>query len=415
MSKQLVTVIKNSGERGSVVSLEVDDMLSATRVTLIGDKLMTKDSSFLLNGNPLDRGAEATTPLSLLLDGKDKLYVGGSTLAPLDPEKAVDEWNSFGDAAKNALFNQINIHHGLIMTEDGFSRSYSNAIPVAWDLDAVSQRKPATVSKVTSDYTFSKTTKEMITKNVQTGSVTFTAPFASANAEFEHSKETSSSEEHVTTYLISKFIAFKIGLQVEAKNMKATTEFMDAVKSAILEHQDDVNGYSNLMAVLDKYGYYVPSNFSLGGALLTESSTQIDTFADAQTEMDKYSFGFSAAFDGIGGGAAYSNSDTSTVSTTSSNEYSKQTFQQIGGESGTNNDYAKWIESLASASNWDVATYDVLIPTIALIGLSNQAVGNACYNLITKYSTYDSVKDMQTMIDMNGYAKAAKSFYGPKI
>lgn len=415
MSSELITVIQNAGERGTVVSLEVDNTLAKTRTVLTSDKLMDDDSSFLLNGNPLARNTEETTTLKQLLNGSTKLYVGGSVLAPLDPEQAIDSWNNFGDNEKHALFNQIDIYSGLIIKKDGFSRSFSDAIPVQWDLDALSTRKPSTISKVTSDYTFSKTTKEMITKNVQSASVDFTAPFATAKAEYEHEKETSHSEEHVTTYLIGKFLVNKIGLKVNTKKMKASSNFLSAMEDAIGPHQDDVNGYYNLMDVLNKFGYYVPAVFTLGGALISETSTQVNKFSDAETEMNKYSFGFSASFDGIGGGAAYSNADTKTVKTTSSDEYKNQIFQQIGGNPGTNNDYPKWVKSLESASNWDVAAYEILVPTVALIGMSKQGVGNACYNLITKFSTYDSVKDMQTMIDMNKYAQEAKKYFGPNI
>ncbi|MCG8640564.1 MAG: hypothetical protein MI862_12565 [Desulfobacterales bacterium] len=415
MGSELVTIIRNSGDRGTVVSLDVDNTLTRTRALLTKDKLMEPNDSFLLNGNPLANTTEETTTLKELLGNGTKLYVGGATLAPLDPQQAIDNWNNFGDSEKQALFNQIEIYSGLIIQKDGFSRSFSNSIPVQWTLDAINSRKPTTISKVTSNYTFSKTTKEMTEKNVQSTSVSFTSPYASAKAEYDHEKQTQHSEEHVTTYLIAKFLVNKIGLQVNTKKMTASDNFMNAVKKAIGEHQNDVNGYYNLINVLDQFGYYVPGTFTLGGALLTQTSTRVNKYSDAETEMEKYSFGFSASFDGIGGGAAYSNADTHSVKTTSSNEYNNQTFQQIGGASGTNNDYPKWVKSLDSAAQWDVASYESLVPTIALIGLSQQGVGNACCNLINKFSSYDSVKDMQTMIDMEKYSQDAKSYFAPDI
>ena len=412
MSKKLVTVIHNTGERGTVVSLEVNNTLTLIREELEKDNLMDNNASFLLGGNPIQRSDEDTVSLKKILNDSNKLYVGGSSLAPLDPQHAIDEWNNFGDAAKNSLFEQIDIHCGLIIREDGFSRSFSDAIPVRWELDAVSSRKPSTISRVTSDYTFSKTTKEMAVKNVQSASISFTSPFASAKAEYEHEKEKKTSEERVTTYFIAKFLVNKVSLQINPKKMKATARFLGAIEQAIGDYQDNINGYSNLIEVLDKYGYYVPATFTLGGALITETSTQIAKFSDAETEMDKYSFGFSAAFDGIGGGAAYSNADTKSVTKTSSNEYTNQTFQQIGGLPGTNNNYPQWVKSLDSANNWDVTSYETLIPTVALIGMSNQAIGNACCNLIIKFSTYNSVKDRQIMIDMSQYAKESKKYFG---
>ena len=83
----------------------------------------------------------------------------------------------------------------------------------------------------------------------------------------------------------------------------------------------------------------------------------------------------------------------------------------MGGTKDTSHNYSEWMNGLASPSSWVVTSYDSFIPTLALIGMQNMAVGNACYNLLRKFSTYAEVQKLQEVIDMRRYANEAKQYY----
>jgi hypothetical protein len=410
MSIKLVTVLHNDATNGRVLSLDDAATLDKIRSTLISRQLMTNNDAFILGGNPLDREDETITPLSLLLGETAVLRIGATNIGPENSNRPIASWNSLSPDQRNVLLKKIEINRGLILGEStGFSKSFNDL--VSWDASQIRTTNPRIISEVSSDMSFSKMTNSLTTSSMHKASLSFTSPWVSAESEFSHEKSKTTSSEEIKTYLVAKYISRKVAIDMPVAGMQLSDEFIAAVRNAVSQNSDKVDGYSKLIEVLNNYGYYVASSFTLGGVLFSSKETKTKTFSQAETEKQSFSVGFSAAFKGIGGSAAYSNASGSESSSSTTTTTEVQTLQQIGGISGTNNDYDKWVLGLDAASNWDVASYEKLIPVIGLLGMKNQGLGNTCVNLLTKFFTYASVKDRQTVLDMGAYARRSQEFF----
>jgi hypothetical protein len=129
------------------------------------------------------------------------------------------------------------------------------------------------------------------------------SPYASGEAEYktEHSKGTSSSQ--VTEYLVTRYIVRKVLLQADTDKLSVNPQFSTAIIQAVKDNEDTIQGYYNVIKALDRWGYYIPVEFKLGGVIYATTTTKISDFSEAESNKEEFNGSFKAAFDGIGGGA----------------------------------------------------------------------------------------------------------------
>jgi hypothetical protein len=168
-----------------------------------------------------------------------------------------------------------------------------------------------------------------------------------------------------------------------------------------------------IVNALNKFGWYVPVQFVLGGVLYTQQTSESSSWSEAQTQSESFGGSFQASFDGIGGGAAYSSADKSGTTSSGSSGSASLSFTAIGGTPADANDYAKWSASLADANNWNVSSYLTLTPSVYFLqnmGGTNNAMLYAIVHLIaSQYALSPELQDLQPVIDCAGYVSAVEA------
>ena len=309
----------------------------------------------------------------------------------IDSRHAMVAWNDQCTEARDELFEQIGLRRGLVIHEyGGVGRSSQN--PVIWETKHLSSRKPTSTIESVTHYVSSEIARDLHTIGVPLTAIPFTRRWQTHDVEPAYQKEIDGNHEKAFLYLIGRYTINKITIQIEPIRMKPTPHFMDIITQAVIP--ESIKGYDNLIKVLNGFGYYVATQVTLGGVLLKHEETPIQQVEDARSERDAFATGFNDALHNI-----------------RSSEVTFRSFQQIGSRRNTVYHYNAWVSNLELPANWDIIYYDKLLPTLALIGMHNMAVGNACYNLLRRFSSYDEVKNLQAVIDMSRYANVAKTYF----
>ncbi|CAM1362812.1 conserved hypothetical protein [Tenacibaculum litoreum] len=409
-------VFQKSGSTSISYPFDVSDTLAQVRKTLESpkaDNFMNKDDYFLNHGSKVLVSSEKTITLSVLLDGSNTVNIGSPEHSdPLDPKDGVQHYMNLSDTEKNSLFNNVQIFNGLTFDPiSGFQKSFKKIF--SWKNgqfpDAVI---PRVLTEVVYTDSFSKVTHSLQETSTDSGSVSLNTPYGGGEAEFKHEKSKETSSSKVTEYITGKYLVRKVALQMDLSKFQSSDDFNQAIDQALHDHMDnDFQACKAVLEVLNEYGYYVPKQFNLGGALFSSDTTTITEYSESETNKQEFGGSFKAAFDGIGGGASYNHAQGSTEKTTKSDKFQITSFSQVGGRAGTSNDFNEWAKSLDKAIYWGVATFDKMLPSVALI--SNVPNMNKIIQLFDKYSSYPGVIEVQPYVNLLDYATSVQDLFNP--
>ncbi|MDX2241926.1 MAG: hypothetical protein NW224_14670 [Leptolyngbyaceae cyanobacterium bins.302] len=408
MSKKLITISK-AGQVSKSMSLDPDDLLNVVRQQLEKAGYMSSSDLFLNQGSEIDQDQESSITLADLLGTTTAITIGAGTIVdPIGVDDGVQHYKELSGAQKYAIFTNIDIFKGLTFKESGFGPTFHNVY--SWKNGKFpSPVKPRISTQIDYSYSFSKLAQTMEENSVDKGSVSLESPYVDASAEFSYEKTKSTSSENVTEYITGKYTVRKVMAQVQMSDLEVESAFEKAVDSAIHSNNNPFQQYYALLKVLNEWGYYIPLEFTLGGALYSSDSTTITEYTQAESEKKEFGGSFKAKFDGIGGGGAYSHAEGSSQSTTKSTKYQITSFNQIGGRDGTTDSYETWAKSLDKAIYWNVASYDKLFPTIGLI--QDATLQNTCISLMDQFASYPHAVEAQPYLDMKKYATAVQTLF----
>lgn len=410
MSDTLIKV--NKGQSSQSLMLDTSAKLNAVRQTLSSPpiSMMGAGDSFLNSGSPVAQGMESLIQLSALTGSTNTLSIG--TGADIGGNDSVQRYNQLSEPSKRALFDNLQIRRGLSMDNTGMVKTFKDLYD--WKLGALPDANmPRVLNEVEQDYTFTEQTKTLQTTGVQSGSLSLTTPYGGGSANYEYAKSHSTSSSETTMYMTARYLSNKVDLNVSLSNIQGNTAFIAAVKSAVTGHENDITGYQNLVNVLNEWGWYIPVQYTLGGAVFATKQSQISKFSEADEESQKFGGEFKGAFDGIGGGAAYENSSGTKSTSSTSTEHSSVQLQQIGGRAGTSGSYKDWNDSLNDAVTWNTTKFQKLYPSLMLLsGVANDTLGT-CDALLQKYNSYTQVKSLQPYIDVKGYELGLAALLNP--
>lgn len=401
MTNTLILVKKTDGEKKNY-SLDLTNTLEAVRKILTNDGFMYVDDVFIVNDATIDIAAEKNTTLDVIVGvkGKKPLLLGTVEGGLENPDKTVDRYNSLNMQQKLALFNNVQIYHGITASsKNGIEKSFKPCI-VNWHESQMPNSKNAYyVSQVIIDESFSEVEKSFSITNTDKMSASINTPYGGGKTSFEYMKSRSKTSKEVKTYLTGKFLINKVDLEVELKNIQLADDFYQEMLVAV-KSGSDIDQYENIVKVLNNRGYYVPIKFTIGGMIYSESSTEVSTYKEVEKEKKDFSVGFKLAIDGFGGGSDYSHSTETESSTSTTQKYSNLNIIKKGGRPDCVK-YEAWTKSLNPAINWDVIKYDKLYPTLAL--LPDKRLIRYCIQLLDTYNTYSTVKDLQQVFNIGKY------------
>ncbi len=411
-----LVVFQKSGTEPISFPFDITSKLIEVRKVLESaetDYFMKREDYFLNEESKILISQESQISLSMLLNSGNVVTVGVLELSdPLDPEDGVQYYMDLSTTEKLSLFENVQIFNGLTFDpEQGFRKSFKKLY--SWKEGKFPDALiPRILTEVEYKDAYSKVTHSLQETNTNSGSVSLAGPTIGGEAEFEFEQSKSQSSSEVTQYITGKFLVRKVALQVDLDNYQASNDFNEAINNAILEYSDnDFKTCKAVVEVLNEYGYYIPKEYNLGGALFSSDSTTIREYSESETNRQEFGGSFKAAFTSIGGGASYNNASGSTETTTQTDKFQITSLLQIGGRAGTSNDYSEWAKTLDKAIYWGVATFDEMLPSVAI--LSNVANMNKIISLFDKYSSYPGIVEIQPHINLLDYATAIQNLYNP--
>jgi len=404
MTEALVLVQKTDGQKKNFL-LNLNATLKDIREKLTQKGFMSINDQFLRFDATIELEDENVLPLKLLV-GEDPLkpqplQIGTVEIGLESPDQSIQRYNTLNITDKLALFQNLEIYRGLTASsEKGFTKPFKPCI-VSWHSGQLPNSvQPSFVTEIVVESSFSEVAHSMVVSSVNKASVSLATPFGGGQTGFEYAQQTSTSSKEVTEYLAGKFLVNKVALDVDVANLQLVQDFEQQILAAV-QANTSIDQYANLINTLNERGYFVPKRFTLGGILLSTSSTQVSEFSQAESEKKEFSVGFKLAIKGFGGGSDYSNANGQDTSSSSTSKYSELSIQKKGGEASASQ-YDVWAKSLNPAINWDVISYDELYPTIAL--LRDKRLMRHCLSLMNNFNSYATVQDKQTVISIEKYA-----------
>lgn len=409
-------VFQKAGKESISYPFDVNTKLSEVRKVLESpevDNFMKREDYFLNEGSKILISTESQIALSVLLNSGNVITVGVLDLSdPLDPEDGVQYYMDLSTTEKLSLFENVQIFNGLTFDpEKGFTKSFKKLY--SWKEGKFPDALvPRVLTEVENKDAYSKVTHSLQETNTNSGSVSLASPTVGGEAEFKFEQSKNQSSSEVTQYITGKFLVRKVALQVDLENYVASDDFNEAIHKALLKYSDnDFKTCKAVVEVLNEYGYYIPKEYNLGGALFSSDSTTITEFSESETNRQEFGGSFKAAFTSIGGGASYNNASGSTQTTTQTDKFQITSLLQVGGRAGTSNDYSEWAKTLDKAIYWGVATFDEMLPSVAI--LSNISNMNRVIALFDKFSSYPGIVELQPHINLLDYATAIQNLYNP--
>ena len=402
MDNKLVLVERTDGEKKNFF-LDIEGSLTKTRKYLETINFMSNLDNFLLHNAIVNRVDEENIHLSVMVgnDGNKPLFVGVVDNGLEVPDESINRYDRLDTRQKLSLFENIQIYRGLTASSDkGFDKTFKPCI-ASWNKEQLPAFvKSSYVTEININSSFSEVSQSLAVSSIDKGSASVNTPYGGGEAGFEYAKKKVTTSKKVKQYITGSFYVNKIDLEVNIDSLQLLNDFENDILKAV-KVDSEIDQYYNLIQTLNKRGYYIVKNFTLGGVLLSKSSTEISEYSESETEKKAFSVGFKLAIDGFGGGGDYSHTEESESSSTTKTKYTNLNLTQKGGKPNLKK-YDEWIKSLNPAINWDIIKYNKLYPTLAL--LSDKKLLNYCLNLLNTYSFYDTVKNLQEVIRIEEYA-----------
>lgn len=403
----LIQLYHTNGNRESM-ALNLSRPLAAIRKVLTEEQSM-KESDYFLNGNTrIRRSSETEIILEEVLNGGKILWIGNG--ASIAEGLTFTQFEKLGQEEKIAYFYQSQATHGVTFTEEGIRRSFQSMY--AMSEPPLMSKEPVN-TKLESNYAFSETTRNFNLMSSNKTSAALHSPYVDASAEYEQEKRKSRSDTKITEYLLSKFLIAQASFTVDPSKMIVNMEFFEDVREAVYSEQEAHQRTARLVQVLHKWGFYIPLEFAMGGALYTSDEKQITEFKQAAETKERFSAAADAAFAGWGGGLHFDTSTETGESSSHKEEFKNLKVSQIGGNPGHMEDKTDFAASLKEMATWEIVDIRKFYPSLMLLrgvriyGKKSSLFKDALALLNENYYI-QSVKTIQPYINLLEYATSVE-------
>lgn len=202
-------------------------------------------------------------------------------------------------------------------------------------------------------------------------------------------------------YITANFFLPKVELSFDDSVPCASSEFEAACEEALSADTDE-GRFSALVAVLAKFGQFVPTQTLVGGRLF---ATDVKEFTGNESESEMATRYAARIKVGVESVTASFESDTSVEQSKQTNtrgneqgENQQYTIHAVGGEGAVVEQAGRWAESLSQYQRWSAVQREKLVPSIDLLSktlrlrawdsLKAFAAKNSAMYLIEEYKAY---------------------------
>lgn len=403
----ILIAIRNSNRRSESVSLNLSSTLENIRNVLAENQLMNENDRFMNNNIPVNKKSEQNTTLGALLGIRRELIIGApGSIGDLNDEV---KYTLMTFEEKRFLLGEenINVYNGLTIEKGSadnveFKRKFKKLYKFADDYEP-SANNPIIPFKSKEFTAFTEDAHSMQCSGVNSTSISLTTPWITAEANFEHAKSKLQSSGHIKSYYTKRFTNNKVELSVDPAHIIVEDEFVNAFKNVMTAHERPMDCCYDLVSILNEYGWYIPLQYTLGGAIYTTKISEVSTLEDANKESIEFGIKAEVSFARFGGGASFKNNDSIESSSNRKESVERMTFYQIGGSVIGQDDIDQWENSLKNASNWNIICNTSLMPSLLLLrGKHNETLRN-CLLLLRNHSYSKWIKELQPYINIGEY------------
>lgn len=397
--------VKNTKGQSESMQLDFNANLEDTRLILKYYNVMTDSDRFIFNNVAVNQDSERETKLSEILKNEIELNIGAA--GSINNLPGEQKYNSMNIDQKLFILGAHNLKvcNGLtIKKEDDVKlfQTYKKLYRFA-DNYAPQGINPPTLLAIEELYTFTEESHSMQYSGVNSASVSLSIPNASVQANYEYAKNNSQSNDELDTYLTKRYLYKKIDIFVDPTRLIVEDDFLHVVRNAVRGFERSIDGYTNLVNVLNEYGWYIPIQYTLGGAIYSTKISKVRTLAEARMESHNFGARVDASYMNIRAGIGINHKDSSNVNNTTKTNNDSLMFRQIGGNGVGQDNLMGWIDSLDDANNWRIIRYTNLMPSLMLLhGVDSITLSNAM-KLLTKYNSYSEVRSLQPHINIQEY------------
>lgn len=403
-------LVKHSSGRSVNFTLNPSSKLQDVRTILSLSKYMNMEDNFIFNNEVVAGTEEPNRILADILIGEKQVNIGVSTgtdpsVQPLGP----DRFQSMNFNAKRDLLGErkVNAYTGLTFKEVDskatFSQTFKKLYKFAADYvptginpenDVNSEEKIA----------FSQELNSMQCSGVNATTVSLSTPWVSAETRFGQSHTNDQSSETVTSYHTQRYLRNMVKVHVDTSQLIIENEFAVALKDAVNGLGFSKTACLRLVAVLNKYGWYIPTEYTLGGAIYSTKTKDVTTLQQVLNESESFKASFEAKILSVGAGAGHEQENTNSKTNTSTTSKETIILHQIGGACPTTtNDFSCWYSTLDNANNWRIIRFGDLYPSLMLLSGTDNDTLSACLQLLRTFCHYSEVKNQQKYINIQEY------------
>ncbi|XP_068145971.1 uncharacterized protein [Drosophila tropicalis] len=285
-----------------------------------------------------------------------------------------------------------------------------NLSPIIFDKTYEPVETPPTPSIVLEKRTIHTTRSTDSTSSSKSDvSADISAYIVTVSAKYSTEEKSTSKRSNSTKIAVVSLLNRKTDLYVDERRM-------DLDPSIVQELYDIVNNFDvdeftrtiNVVKLLNKYGWYVPNSFVLGGRLDVVKSEIESSGSDEKTELQKLETKLSAAYGAykadVGASSEHGSGSVNKTSFFSSDERVTSTVDGAM-------DIETFMKNVEIENNWRIIELNNIIPTCKFLLRNDSGLFATIRRLVIYHSHYPKIRELQRNIDMIQYVNDLWSEY----
>lgn len=292
---------------------------------------------------------------------------------------------------------------GFVIQNDGSIEATTHTLCSFQDGYAPSENDPHYFHEYETSLAFSSETVKRQCSGVNAYSVSLSTPWVNAEAEYKDKISNANSNNKIKSYLTTRSVYNKKNVDIDVSKLRINAAFESKLKEVIENNTDLFDQCTQMIRVLNRYGWYIVTRFSLGGGFYVTEEMEISSFEEAEEQEKTAKASAGGKFFGYGLNAGYESGSTSATSYTSQRKNKHLSFNQIGGGGSAHESSTQFEEKLNDESNWRIIRYDYFIPSLVLLQDHNIALFTKTLNILAMYYDNPQMKNLQPKINIRNY------------
>lgn len=311
----------------------------------------------------------------------------------------------------------LNFLKGFTISDDGSIESTTHNLYSFDEGYKPSDNQPQIDHEYDTSLAFSNETVQRQTSGIDAASLSLSSPSVSAEAEYKKESSKTNGNGKIKTYLTTRSVYNRKNVQIDPKELRISDDFKEKLEMAIEENKNpkepnelNVEQAKQLMEVLDTYGWFIVTKYTLGGGFYVTEVKEASSYNEAVRAKEDAELEAEGKFGGYGASGRYHHGSTDDTSNESSSKSEQKSFNQIGGGASAHLSPEKFDTAMGNESNWRIVKYEHFEPSMILLERNDPKLYEKCVKLLIVYGIHlmhrNNTLTIPTGIDLNSYLKS---------